>query len=82
MTDIVDELKQIKSILNVLYSKVERLEGQVAYCVDALIDLNEYYDDEPLTQHDMKEFDDNDDDDNEVQPPPYASISSSTTKDV
>jgi hypothetical protein len=43
MTDIVDELKQIKSILNVLYSKVERLEGQVAYCVDALIDLNESF---------------------------------------
>lgn len=80
MTDIADELKQIKSILNVLYTKIERLEGQVAYCVDALMDEFDDYDEEPISQHDIGEFENNDDDDN--PPPTYASISSSTTKEV
>lgn len=80
MTDIADELKQIKSILNVLYTKIERLEGQVAYCVDALMeDFDGDYEEDPLSQHDIGEFENNDDDN---PPPPYSSISSSTTKDV
>ena len=73
MTDIADELKQLKSILNVIYTKIERLEGQMAYCVDALMDY------QPLSQVDEDEFDDDDDN---GDPPAYSSISSSTTKDV
>lgn len=77
------ELEQIKSILNVMYSKLECVERQTSYCVNALIELTDNssgYADEPLSQHDIDEFDDDDDDD--VAPPSYASSSSSTTNMV
>lgn len=81
MTDIGKELEHIKCILNVLYTKVERLENQISYCVDALIDLRgDEEDDEPLSQHDIEEF--GNDDDGDAAPPPYDSSSSSTTKQV
>jgi hypothetical protein len=85
MTDIqtlAKELEQIKSIMNVMYSKLECVERQTSYCVNALIELTDNssgYGDEPLSQHDIDEFDDDDDD---VAPPSYASSSSSTTNIV
>lgn len=89
LTAIQQQLHTIATQQQTLFNKLERVENQLVYCVDALIDLEAAADEEPLSQRDMEEFESYLDDDNDDNArvlggklEPQFSNSSSSTKQV